>query len=190
MKRYVSGASMVLGFAVLLAAAMAADPAKPAGPAKAADPAKPKVSKVEIGKDLLDKITKAAPEKATAAPAAKPKKLLACTRSVGFTHDSIPVCAKALEIIGTKTGAWETVISDDLGWFEPENLKDFDGVFFCVTTGEIFGNGPTEKMGNKEEGAKYARLRKSLLDFVASGKGVGGTHGATDACHTCPSTVK
>ena len=142
-----------------------------------------KVMKVEIGKDLVDKITKAAPEKATVKPKTK-RMLLACTRSVGFQHDTIPICAKMLEIMGNKTGAWETVISNDLKVFEPENLKDFDGVFFCVTTGSIFGDGQLDKMG--KEGERYARLRKSLLDFVAGGKGVGGNHGATDANYHWP----
>ncbi len=137
-------------------------------------PAEPKfkVMKVDIGKDLVDKITKAAPEKATATPAAK-RKLLACTRSVGYHHDTIPICAKMLEIMGNKTGAWETVISEDPEMFNPDNLKQFDGVFFCVTTGDTVG-GPAEK------------YRKNLLDFVAGGKGVGGNHGATDANYNWP----
>ena len=129
---------------------------------------------------MVDKITKAAPEKATAKPAAK-RKLLACTHSVGYQHDTIPICAKMLEIMGTKTGAWETVISEDMEAFEPENLKQFDGVFFCVTTGPIFGDGPADKVGER-----ITKLRKSLLEFVASGKGVGGNHGATDSCYNWP----
>jgi type 1 glutamine amidotransferase len=143
-------------------------------------PPKPKTSPVNVAADLVDKITKAAPAKATVKPAAK-RKLLACTRSVGFHHDTIPVCAKMLEIMGNKTGAWETVITDDLNAFEPENLKEFDGVFFCVTTGPIFGDGPPDKVG-----VRFTRLRKSLADFVASGKGLGGNHGATDACYNWP----
>ena len=147
-------------------------------------PATPKIVQINLPNALVDKITKAAPEKATAKPAAK-RKLLAFTRSVAFRHDSIPVCAKMLEIMGNKTGAWETTISDDLDMFEPENLKQFDGVFFCVTTGEIFGDGNPDKMMS-EDAPKYARLRKSLLNFVASGKGVGGNHSATDTCYTWP----
>ena len=65
-------------------------------------PPKPKTTPVNVPKDLVDKITKAAPEKATAKPAAK-RNLLAFTRSVGFRHDSIPVSAKMLEIMGEKT---------------------------------------------------------------------------------------
>ena len=128
--------------------------------------------KIDIGKDLVDKITRAAPEKATATPAAR-RKLLACTRSAGYRHDTIPICAKMLEIMGDKTGAWETVISDDPEMFAPDNLKQFDGVFFCVTTGDTVG-GPAEK------------YRQSLLDFVAGGKGVGGNHGAVDANYKWP----
>jgi type 1 glutamine amidotransferase len=166
MSRLVSGVCAVLGLAIVASAVWAADEAKP------------KTSIVKIAPDLEKKITAAAPEKATAAPAAK-RKLLACTRSVGFQHGSIPVCAKTLEILGNKSGAWETVISDDLAMFEPENLKDFDAVFFCVTTGPIFGDFPSDKA--PKDGERMLRLRKSLVDFVKSGKGVGGSHGATDA---------
>jgi type 1 glutamine amidotransferase len=68
--------------------------------------------------------------------------------------------------------------------FEPENLKQFDAVFFCVTTGPIFGEGQLDKMG--KEGERLARLRASLVDFVKSGKGLGGNHGATDANYRWP----
>jgi type 1 glutamine amidotransferase len=169
MRRCVSGLCAVLGLAIVASAVWAADGAKP------------KTSTVNIGADKEKKITAAAPDKATVAPTAK-RKLLACTRSVGFQHGSIPVCAKMLEILGNKSGAWETVISDDLAMFEPENLKEFDGVFFCVTTGPIFGDFPSDKAPNNNKDAeRMLRLRKSLVDFVKGGKGLGGNHGATDA---------
>jgi type 1 glutamine amidotransferase len=166
MRRFMSGVCVALGLVIFAAGAMAADSAQP------------KVLKINLPKDQIDKITKALPEKATAVPTAK-RKLLACTRSVGFQHGTIPTCAKMLEMMGDKTGAWETVISDDLAMFEAENLKQFDAVFFCVTTGPIFGEGDLSKRG--AEGERLLRLRKNLVDFVAGGKGLGGNHGATDA---------
>ena len=130
----------------------------------------------------IEKITAAAPAKATATPK-KPRKLLAFTKWQGFQHTSINVCAAALEIMGKKTGAWETVISNDIAMFEPQSLAQFDAVFFCSTTGDIFGKDPLDKLP-KEQAEQYARVRKALLDFVASGKGIGGSHAATDCCYT------
>jgi type 1 glutamine amidotransferase len=152
----------------------AAPDAKAAKAARGADPQ-------AVAADIIDKITKAAPEKPTALSAGK-RKVLAFTKFLGFRHGSIPICARMVEILGTKSGAWETVISDDIAMFEPDALKAFDAVFMCSTTGEIFGRDPLDKMG-KEESERYARLRKSLLDFVSGGKGFGGSHAATDCCY-------
>jgi type 1 glutamine amidotransferase len=137
-----------------------------------------------VAPDIVAKITHAAPEKATAAPAQK-RKVLAFTKSLGFKHDSIPVCAAMVEILGNKSGAWQTVVSDDMAMFEPETLKQFDGVFMCSTTGDLFGGGATDKMP-KKDGEKFARLRKSVLDFVSGGKGWGGSHAACDSCYGWP----
>jgi hypothetical protein len=60
----------------------------------------------------VPKIAQALPEKATAAPA-KPRKVLAFTYATGFYHSSIPVCARATQMLGDKTGAWKTVIRND-----------------------------------------------------------------------------
>jgi type 1 glutamine amidotransferase len=137
-----------------------------------------------VSPDIVAKITKAAPEKATAAPAQK-RKVLAFTKALGYVHESIPVCSAMVEILGSKSGAWETVVSDDMAMFEPETLKQFDGVFMCSTTGDLFGGGPTDKMP-KKDGERFARLRKSVLDFVAGGKGWGGSHAACDSCYGWP----
>lgn len=119
------------------------------------------------------KIAAACPEKSTAVPA-KPRKVLVYTKTLGFYHDAIPLGARAIQIMGQKTGAWETVISDDCYMFEPETLAQFDAVMMMSTTGELFGL--TGKQANE-------RLRKSLIDFVASGKGLAGSHAATDCSY-------
>jgi len=114
----------------------------------------------------------AAPAKPTAQPA-KARKVLVCTEALGFPHDSIPIGAKAIEIMGKKSGAWETVISNDRYIFEPEVLAQFDAVMMMSTTGELFG---AEKAANE-------RMRKALVDFVAGGKGLAGSHAATDCSY-------
>jgi hypothetical protein len=111
----------------------------------------------------VSKIAQALPEKAAAAPA-RPRKLLAFTYAAGFRHTSIPVCARAVQMLGDKTGAWKTVISNDRFMFEPETLAQFDAVMMCSTTGSLFG----DKANNE-------RLRKNVTVHGPAGmrEGVG-----------------
>ena len=85
----------------------------------------------------IEKITAALPDKAPATPK-QPRKLLIYTKATGFVHSSIPVGAKAFELMGQKTGAFTTVISDDPESFDPANLKQFDAVLMMSTTGSLF----------------------------------------------------
>lgn len=110
----------------------------------------------------VQKITAAAPEKPTAPPQ-RPRKLLLFNRNEGFPHTSIPYGAKAVEILGRKTGAFETVVSDDPTIFDPEKLKPFDAIFFNNGYGFTL-----------DEPA-----RQALLDFVQGGKGLVGIHAAS-----------
>jgi type 1 glutamine amidotransferase/HEAT repeat protein len=116
------------------------------------------------------RILEASPPAATVKPKA-PRLLLVFSLSEGFKHGAIPRAAKALEIMGKKTGAFETVQSEDLSFFRPENLKRFDAVCFNNTTQLKFDD---------------PALRASLLDFVAGGKGIVGIHAATDNFPTWP----
>ena len=122
----------------------------------------------------VQRITEAAPSKATARPK-RPRRLLVFNLCKGFRHKSIPWGAKALEIMGRKTGAYETVSSKDISMFEPDSLRRFDAVCMNNTTRELFGNSPEAE-----------RLKKSLLDFVKSGKGIVGVHAATDCFYKWP----
>jgi type 1 glutamine amidotransferase len=88
--------------------------------------------------DQLKKIEEAMPAKAPAKPA-KARKVLVYSKCGGFWHgDGIVAGNKAFEIMGTKTGAFEAVVSDDLANFEPDKLKAFDAVILNNTTGELF----------------------------------------------------
>jgi type 1 glutamine amidotransferase len=117
-----------------------------------------------IPPDQIEKITAALPEKAYAKPA-KPRKVLVFTLTKGFRHSTIPLAAKALELMGEKTGAFTTVASDDLEMLRPERLAEFD--VFCSD----------HNTGNLTEDKQ---LKQSLLDFVRNGKGWAGIHAATD----------
>lgn len=131
-----------------------------------------------------EKIAGALPTEAYAKPA-KPRKILVFSRTAGFRHSSISTGKIALAELGKKTGAFETVISDDLANFEPKTIDQFDAIVFLSTTQDVFslpqnvlqGLGDVER---KDAEHRIARLRASLMDFINGGKGFVGIHAATD----------
>ncbi|MHC4723458.1 MAG: ThuA domain-containing protein, partial [Planctomycetota bacterium] len=123
----------------------------------------------EIDTSDIEKIRSAMPSKYIAEPK-KPRKMLVFYLCSGFKHGSIPHWNKTLEIMGQKTGAFETVFSDEMSSFESENLQQFDAVCF---------NNNTEIKFPQE-------LRESLMDFIRSGKGIVGIHAATDSFYDWP----
>ena len=129
---------------------------------RAAEEGKPELTPVPEAE--LEQIAAALPAKATAEPK-KPRRMLVIYRCDGFVHGSINRGNAALEMLGKKTGAYETVVSKDLGLFDPGVLKDFDVVMFNNTTRLKFDD---------------EKRRAALMDFVKSGKGVCGIHAATD----------
>ena len=138
-----------------------------------------------LGQDkVLDKITQALPAKAPAPPK-QPRKILIYSKTAGFRHGSIPVGIKALTMMGDKTGAYTALASEDESMFAPEKLRAFDAVLMLNTTLDCLkpkfekGNAESEKQARDRE----EMLKKSLEDFVASGKGLMGTHSATDTYH-------
>ena len=140
--------------------------------------------------DDLKKINAALPADAPATPK-KPRKLLIFTKATGFVHSSIPVGAKTFELMGQKTGAYSTTVSDDPEAFAPERLKDVDAILFMSTTGELFipkGAKPDNLLRDASEPlppplARAKELRQSLLDYVKAGGGIVGIHAATDSSY-------
>lgn len=131
------------------------------------------------------KVKAALPAKAKAKPA-KPRKLLVFSLCRGFVHGSIPIGAKAIEMMGRKTGAYTAVISYDPAVFEPESLKQFDAVCMNNTTGSVFlppDHGKLPKADKEAASKRDAALKKSFLDFVRGGKGLVGVHAATDCLY-------
>jgi len=127
----------------------------------------------KLSSQEVQRIENAVPKKATVKPA-KPRKLLVFWRCESFFHASIPVGNKALELMGKKTGAYETVITDDYSVFTAENLKQFDAVCFNNTT--------HLKFNTKETPERC----KALMDFIKGGKGIVGIHAATDNFYKWP----
>ncbi|MBU0616907.1 MAG: ThuA domain-containing protein, partial [Planctomycetes bacterium] len=120
--------------------------------------------------EQIEKMKAAMPGKAVATPL-KARKMLVFTLCKGFRHSAIECCAKALEMMGAATGAFEAVVSDDVAMFKPEKLREFDAVCFDNTTGELFED---------------VALKQGLLDFVRGGKGLVGIHAATDCFYNWP----
>ena len=138
-------------------------------PLQAASPEKLR----DLTAEEVQKIENAVPKQATV-KSAKPRKLLVFWLCEGFFHQSIPLVNKAIVQMGKTTGAYETVVTNDMSIFKRENLRQFDAICFNNTTGLKF---------NPE---KTPELCKSLMDFVRGGKGIVGIHAATDNFNEWP----
>jgi len=127
--------------------------------------------------------------KSAAARPAKARRLLVFNLCLGHRHAVIPFAAETIARMGRETGAYETVVSENIGLFEPDSLAQFDAVFLNNTTGELFlpkdlNQLPTEAQQAARE--RDQRLRKSLADFVRGGKGLAGNHAATASFYAWP----
>ncbi|MBI5817371.1 MAG: ThuA domain-containing protein [Verrucomicrobia bacterium] len=128
--------------------------------------AMPRLFAAEAELSERQKVEAAIPTKAFATPR-KPRKLLIFGLNVNYGgHPSIPTANLAFELMGRKTGAFETVVSRDPVVFQPESLRQFDAVFFNNNVGNLF-----------EDPA----LRQSLVEFVYAGGGMMGVHGTSVA---------
>jgi type 1 glutamine amidotransferase/sugar phosphate isomerase/epimerase len=129
----------------------------------AEDAAVPPVLSVEA----RQRIEHALPDRATAQPL-KPRRLLIFTRNQEYQGHAPAIAAscEAFTLMGKKTGAFETTVTDDPAVFEGESLKRFNAVFLNNTIGNTFTN---------------AQYRQNLLEFVTSGGGLMGVHGTSIA---------
>jgi type 1 glutamine amidotransferase len=99
-----------------------------------------------------------------------PRKVLVVTVTKGFRHSSIATAEKVLADLGKKSGAFEVdYVRNDEEMAEkmtPAALKNYDGVIFANTTGDL-------PLPDKD----------GFLDWIKSGKGFVGTHSASDTFH-------
>jgi type 1 glutamine amidotransferase len=117
--------------------------------------------------------------------AKEPKKVLVVTVTVGFPHSSIPTAERTLKELGKKSGAFTVVdivgsgprpkdAAQEKVWTEkftkalaekmsPAALKNYDGIIFANTTGDL-------PLPDKE----------AFLNWIKSGKAFIGMHSATD----------
>jgi len=106
----------------------------------------------------------AGPAAAGAPKAPKKGRLLYMTLTKGYHHSSVELSKQVVKQIGDKSGAFETTMTEDVGAFTAQNLKNYDAVMFN-TTGEL-------PLTDEE--------KQALVAFLKSGHGFVGVHSATD----------
>ncbi len=147
-----------------------------------------KAAEGEPTAEEVEKMKAAMPARARVQPAA-PRKVLVFNRSWGYKHTAIPYGAKAFEVMGEKTGAFEVVVTDEDVLFEPANLKQFDAVVFNNTNNEIFLPENFDELPAQDKAElqkRDAMLKKSLVDFLRSGKGLAVVHAGVASFRNWP----
>lgn len=147
----------------------------------------PCLAKAEIPEHQAAKILAAAPGRARVNPAKPRKALVWITPGHLMERDPhkgycIPYGAEAFRVLGTKTGAYQPVISDDLAMFVPEKLREFDAVIFNNSSGPWIT--PTDADMQRPEFSSLGKdkqrvetvLRNALLDYVSQGGGIAAIH--------------
>ncbi len=102
------------------------------------------------------------PKTATATPL-KPRRLLILDRANGFYHPTIPLANRAIELMGERTGAFETTIDHGYDLLTPEKLGKYDAI--------VLNNTSNWKLSTQQ--------KKALVQCIRAGTGLMAIHGAT-----------
>ena len=123
----------------------------------------------ELTSEQKQQIDAALPKKAPGKPK-KPRRMLVSNLALrdgkpmrGHSDSALVAANYAVEQMGKRTGAYEVLFSNDVEMFRPEKIKQFDAICFSNTVGVLFED---------------PELKKSLLGFIAGGKGFVGIHDA------------
>jgi type 1 glutamine amidotransferase len=120
---------------------------------------------------------------------AEPKKILVVTTTTGFRHSSIPTAEKILAQLAMQSGEFtvdfvrqppddgdkakgEEALKAALQKLSPESLKNYDGVIFASTTGDL----PIPD-------------KQGFLDWIKAGHAFIGIHAASDTFHGWPGYI-
>jgi type 1 glutamine amidotransferase len=102
----------------------------------------------------------------------------------------VPYGAAAMRLLGEKSGAFTPVAGDDLMLFLPENIRQFDAIVMNNSCGPWItpSDAVMEKLASRGESREAVEkiLRRSLLDYVASGGGIVACHFAIAANNHWP----
>ena len=139
-------------------------------------------------------VEKNAPAKPTVA--APKRKLLVFSLLTGYDHLVTPHVDRVFEILGRKSGAFETTVTRDIEMLMPKNLAAFDVLVLnnnCsagdrrnLFLDELERNPKYKDLNERQRQARSDELEKSLLDFVAGGKGLVAIHGAPTMMNRSP----
>ena len=143
----------------------------------------------DIPANRAQQIFEAAPTAATARPAKPRRVLIWNTPSHLLAKDPhkgycSPYGAAAMKTLGAKTGAFASVMSEDVSVFLPENIKQFDAIIFNNACGQWISpsdEAMTRIQGRGDKQAVEKVLRQSLLDWVNQGGGIVAYHFAHSA---------
>ncbi|MEM0965864.1 MAG: ThuA domain-containing protein [Verrucomicrobiota bacterium] len=133
------------------------------------------MKRIKLTPEWSEKIEGLAPSNPQAAPQTE-RLVLIFTLMTGFEHWVTPHTAEVIRILGEKTGAYESVVSDDLSHFEAENIGRFDAIILvnnCSKRPER--NLFYDALGDME---KANELEENLIRFVEEGNGLVPVHGA------------
>ena len=132
------------------------------------------------------KIQKLAPARPTVE--APKRKLLVFSLFTGFKHDVVPHVDRVFEALGKKSGAFDATQTVDIEALAPQGLAAYDVLVLnnnCsinprrnLFLDELERNARYHDLTEAERKAKADLLERSLLDFVAGGKGLVAIHGA------------
>jgi len=119
---------------------------------------------------------------------AEKRKLLVFSLHTGYAHKVMPHVDRVFEILGEKTGAFETTITVDIEDLAPQSLARYDVLVLnnnCskgprrnLFLDELERNPRYAELTADQRQAKSDELETSMLDFVSSGKGLVVLHGA------------
>jgi type 1 glutamine amidotransferase len=139
----------------------------------------------EIPKHQAKQIEDAAPAKAQVAPKRARRVLIWVTPEHLMGKDphkgyNIPYAACAMKTLGTKTGAFEPVVSQDLASFLPGNLKQFDAIVLCNASGPWItpsdeAMGRLKSLGTDKAPVEQA-LRRGFVNWLRGGRGLVAFH--------------
>ncbi len=112
--------------------------------------------------EVAHKIEAAIPQQPYATPKKARKLLVVDISPAGMSHSTVPHANHLLMAMGKKTGAWETVLDNDMNNLKYPKIKDYDAVYFNSNVGELFAE---------------PAVREGVARFVREGGGLGGIHG-------------
>ena len=132
------------------------------------------------------KIQELAPARATVVAAKR--KVLVFSLFTGFKHDVIPHVDRVFAVLGKKSGAFDATRTVDIEALTPQSLKACDvlvlnnncsfGTRRNLFLDELQRNPKYRDMTESDRKTKADSLERSILDFVAGGKGIVIIHGA------------